>query len=189
MTLLAAGHETTATALAWALERLARHPEARARAASDDAYLDAVVKEVLRTRPVLSITARKTLQPYEVGGYTLPAGVYVAPCLYLAHRRPELWHGADRVPARALPRAARRSRTRSSRSAAARAAASAPRSRRWRCARCSGRCRSGSRSHPTAPEGERMRRRSDHPRARARVGTSCRAASVIRRACRHVLSP
>ena len=45
------------------------------------------VKEVLRTRPVLSITARKTLQPYRLGGHTLPAGVYVAPCLYLAHRR------------------------------------------------------------------------------------------------------
>jgi cytochrome P450 len=90
VTLLAAGHETTATALAWALERLARHPEALARC-HDDAYLDATVKEVLRVRPVLSITSRRVLQPWTVGGYTLPPGVYVSPCLYLAHRRPELW--------------------------------------------------------------------------------------------------
>jgi cytochrome P450 len=90
VTLLAAGHETTATALAWALERLARHPQVLAQC-RDDAYLDATVKEVLRVRPVLSITSRKTLQPWEVGGYTLPPGVYVSPCLYLAHRRPELW--------------------------------------------------------------------------------------------------
>jgi cytochrome P450 len=90
VTLLAAGHETTATALAWALERLARHPEALARC-TDDAYLDATVKEVLRVRPVLSITSRRVLQPWTVGGYTLPPGVYVSPCPYLAHRRPELW--------------------------------------------------------------------------------------------------
>jgi cytochrome P450 len=90
VTLLAAGHETTATALAWALERLARHPDVLAKC-QDDAYLDATVKEVLRVRPVLSITSRKTLQPWQVGDYTLPPGVYVSPCLYLAHRRPELW--------------------------------------------------------------------------------------------------
>jgi cytochrome P450 len=83
VTLLAAGHETTATALAWALERLARHPFPL----DDDDHIDAFVKEVLRTRPVLSITARKTLQAYKLGPHTLPAGVYVAPCLYLAHRR------------------------------------------------------------------------------------------------------
>ncbi len=91
VTLLAAGHETTATALAWALERLARHPAAMAALQGDDAYLDATVKEVLRVRPVLSITSRRVLQPWDVGGYTLPPGVYVSPCLYLAHRRPELW--------------------------------------------------------------------------------------------------
>ncbi len=90
VTLLAAGHETTATALAWALERLARHP-AVLEGLHDDAYLDATVKEVLRTRPVLSITARRVLQPYRIGAHTLPPGVYVSPCLYLAHRRAELW--------------------------------------------------------------------------------------------------
>jgi cytochrome P450 len=83
VTLLAAGHETTATALAWALERLARRPtELRT-----DEQIDAFVSEVLRTRPVLSITARRVLQPYRLGDYTLPPGVYVAPCIYLAHRR------------------------------------------------------------------------------------------------------
>ena len=92
VTVLAAGHETTAGSLAWALERLARHPGAQERVrAGDDAYLDAVVKEVLRVRPVLSIAARRVAAPFEVGGFTLPAGVHVAPCIYLAHRRPEAW--------------------------------------------------------------------------------------------------
>ncbi|MDA0184088.1 cytochrome P450 [Solirubrobacter phytolaccae] len=92
VTLLAAGHETTATALAWALERLARHPTDLTQ--DPDPFID----EVLRTRPVLSITARKTLQPYELGGYTLPEGVYVAPCIYLANRRgrPIPWGGGTR---------------------------------------------------------------------------------------------
>lgn len=92
VTLLAAGHETTAGSLAWACERLARHPEVVTRLRDgDDAYLDATVKEVLRTRPVLSITPRKVVAPFAVGGYELPPGVHVTPCLYLAHRRPELW--------------------------------------------------------------------------------------------------
>jgi cytochrome P450 len=92
VTLLAAGHETTAGALAWALERLARHPDVLARVrAGDDAYLEAVIKEILRVRPVLSIVGRKTLQPFEIGGWTLPAGVHVTPCIYLTHRRADLW--------------------------------------------------------------------------------------------------
>jgi len=92
VTVLAAGHETTAGSLAWALERLARHPEAQERARrGDPAHLDAVVKEVLRLRPVLSIAARRVAEPFEVGGHVLPPGVHVAPCIYLAHRRPEAW--------------------------------------------------------------------------------------------------
>ena len=92
VTVLAAGHETTAGSLAWALERLAHHPQAQERVrAGDDAYLDAVVKEVLRVRPVLSIAARRVAAPFEVGGHVLPPGVHVAPCIYLAHRRPEAW--------------------------------------------------------------------------------------------------
>jgi cytochrome P450 len=90
VTLLAAGHETTAGALAWALERLARHPDVLARARDED-YLEAVIKEVLRVRPVLSIVGRKTLQPFAVGGWTIPAGIHVVPCIYLTHRRADLW--------------------------------------------------------------------------------------------------
>jgi cytochrome P450 len=99
VTLLAAGHETTATALAWALERLARHP---ARLDTDE-RVDAFVKEVLRTRPVLSISARKALRPYQLGGYTIPPGAYVAACLYLVHRRADLWPDPTRFdPSRFL---------------------------------------------------------------------------------------
>jgi cytochrome P450 family 135 len=91
-TALAAGHETTASSLGWALERLARHAEILARVREgDEAYLDAVVKEVLRVRPVLAVTPRKVAEPYELGGWTLPPGVHVTPCIYLAHRRPEVW--------------------------------------------------------------------------------------------------
>ena len=92
VTLLAAGHDTTAGALSWALERLARHPEALARLRTDEpGYADAVVTEVLRTRPVLTIAARKLVAPFELGGWELPAGVHVAPCIYLTHRRAELY--------------------------------------------------------------------------------------------------
>ena len=70
----------------------------------DDAYLDAVVKEVLRVRPVLSIDAAQGVAPFELGGWTLPPGVHVTPCIYLAHRRADAVGGPDRLPARALPR-------------------------------------------------------------------------------------
>ncbi len=92
VTLLAAGHETTAGSLAWALERLARHPDVLARVRDDeDGYTDAVVKEVLRCRPVLAIAPRQVVTEYTVGDWTLPRGTHVTPCIYLTHRRPELW--------------------------------------------------------------------------------------------------
>jgi cytochrome P450 family 135 len=108
VTLLVAGHETTATALAWAVERLARHPEQLDRlaaevAAGEDAYLKAVVLETLRLRPVISIVNRTLKEPFEVGGYTLPAGVKVAPCIYLVHRRADVYPEPERfLPERFL---------------------------------------------------------------------------------------
>jgi cytochrome P450 family 135 len=92
VTLLAAGHETTAGSLAWALERLARAPEVYARVrAGDEAWIDAVVKETLRIRPVLTVAPRKLAAPLRVDGLELPAGVHVAPCIYLVHRREDLY--------------------------------------------------------------------------------------------------
>jgi cytochrome P450 len=53
--------------------------------------MEAVIKEVLRVRPVLSIVGRKARAPFEVGGWTIPAGIHVVPCIYLTHRRADLW--------------------------------------------------------------------------------------------------
>jgi cytochrome P450 len=93
--LLAAGHDTSAASLAWAFERLARHPAVHARVGEGDpAYLDAVVKEVLRVRPALTIAPRRLLEPARIAGRMLPAGVHVAACLWLALRREDLWPAA-----------------------------------------------------------------------------------------------
>jgi cytochrome P450 family 135 len=90
--LLVGGHDSSAASLAWAFERLARHPAVHARLGEGDpAYLDAVVKEVLRVRPALTIAPRRLLEPVRIAGRTLPAGVHVAACLWLALRREDLW--------------------------------------------------------------------------------------------------
>jgi cytochrome P450 family 135 len=110
MTLLVAGHETTATALAWAVERLVRHPDKLERLTAEaadggDEYLTAVIQETLRLRPVISLVNRTLKAPMEFGGYELPAGVKVAPCVYLVHRRPDVYPEPDRfLPERFLER-------------------------------------------------------------------------------------
>jgi cytochrome P450 len=101
LTLLVAGHETTATALAWAVERLVRHPKklARLRAeveAGEDVYLTATIQETLRLRPVISIVLRKLTEPVELGGYELPAGVSVVPSIHLIHRDPTIYPEPER---------------------------------------------------------------------------------------------
>lgn len=101
MTLLVAGHDTTATALSWALERLTRHPEVLSRAVhaargGTDEYLDAVCKEVLRIRPVVFDVGRILTEPTEVAGYRLPAGVMVAPGIGLVHRDAGQYADPDR---------------------------------------------------------------------------------------------
>lgn len=92
VTLLVAGHETTATALSWALERVLRHPAALERLQEgDEAWTDAVVKETLRLRPPITIVARRLAEPTEIGGLHLPAGAVVTPCTHLVHRRPDVY--------------------------------------------------------------------------------------------------
>jgi cytochrome P450 len=100
-TMLAAGHETTATGLAFAFELLLRHPETLARlrdeiASGDDAYLDAVCTETLRVRPVIDAAERTLTRPRVVGGYELPAGIRVYPGIALVHHRADLYPEPER---------------------------------------------------------------------------------------------
>ena len=94
MTLLLAGHETTATGLAWTFDLLLRHPEVLDRLTAavdegDDAYVRAVVSESLRLRPVVPLAGRRLTTPLEVDGYVMPAGTDVTPAIWLAHTREE----------------------------------------------------------------------------------------------------
>src|SRR3954449_3161150 len=96
VTVLGAGHETTATGLAWAMERLLRTPRVLAKlrdsiTAGEDDYLDATVKETLRARPVIVDVARKLTAPAEIGGYRLPAGTFVMPAIAALHYREDLF--------------------------------------------------------------------------------------------------
>ena len=96
MTMLLAGHETTATALAFAFDLLPRHPDVLARlrdelAGGDEAYLEAIVTETLRLRPVIDSSERTLTRPRTIGGFELPAGIRVYPAIALVQRRPDLY--------------------------------------------------------------------------------------------------
>jgi cytochrome P450 len=98
LTVVGAGHETTATALAWAVERLLRTPAVLERlrdsiAAGEDSYLDATVRETLRVRPVINDVARRLVEPASVGGYELPAGTFVLPAIAALHFREDIFPG------------------------------------------------------------------------------------------------
>ncbi len=96
VTVLGAGHETTATGLAWAMERLLRSPRVLSKlrdsiAAGEDDYLDATVKETLRARPVIVDVARRLTAPAQIGGYELPAGSFVMAAIAALHYREDLF--------------------------------------------------------------------------------------------------
>ncbi|MDT4933530.1 MAG: cytochrome family [Pseudonocardiales bacterium] len=100
VTLLLAGHETTASTLAWTFHDLARRPELlhrvqRAADENDDAYLEAVVKESMRLRPVIGQVARRLAQPVRVAGLDLPAGIVVFPSIALVQRTPAIFPSPD----------------------------------------------------------------------------------------------
>lgn len=96
MTLLVAGHETTATGLAWAFDLLLRNPGPLRRlreelAAGEETYLRATVAEALRLRPVVPLAGRRIASKLRVGRWTLPAGTDVTPAIWLTHTRPDVY--------------------------------------------------------------------------------------------------
>ncbi|HEX5145789.1 MAG TPA: cytochrome P450 [Conexibacter sp.] len=98
-TLVMAGHETTATALSWAFDLLLRNPSVLARLrddADDAAYLDAVVREVLRIRPVVPIVGRTVTEPVRIGEHDIPAGTELAAAMIVTHHRADVYPEPER---------------------------------------------------------------------------------------------
>jgi len=99
MTLLLAGHETTASSLSWAFDQLTQKPQTlerlteELRGGDDEAYVDAVIQETMRLRPVLPIVIRVLKEPITVGQgrFRLPAGTRVAPAIILVHLRDDIY--------------------------------------------------------------------------------------------------
>ena len=100
-TLISAGHETTATAIAWGAELLAHNPAVQARAREavgdgDQRYLDALVKEVLRSRaPVAVAAARHPLEPFEIDGYVIDSDAVILADCWAVHRDPTVYPAPD----------------------------------------------------------------------------------------------
>jgi cytochrome P450 len=101
VTLLVAGHETTATGLAWTFELLTRHPLALARAAeearagTEERYASAVVQEALRLRPPVGVVARRVRKPILLAGYEIPPGVRIVPAVPYVNRHPRVYPDPD----------------------------------------------------------------------------------------------
>ena len=108
ITMLLAGHETTATSLSWVVHRLLQNPAVlekvraerqrvigdgpiQAEHVSELEYLDATIKETARLNPIVPAVVRYLEQPTQIGAYEIPTDCVAAPCIYLTHRRPELW--------------------------------------------------------------------------------------------------
>jgi cytochrome P450 len=101
VTLLLAGHETTATALAWTFDQLLSHPRVLDKlrgelAAGREDYVDCVIREVLRVRPILPLIGRHVAKPFKLGNYLLQPGTRIAPSIYLAGHRPDVYKDPER---------------------------------------------------------------------------------------------